>query len=59
VYRHVDNPQGATDVFDLGELAVTFRFSAIEQEPSITESPNLTGIAGGLESGESLGAAMT
>ncbi len=59
VYRHVDNPQGAADVFDLGELAVTFRFNEMGQEPTITEGSNLASITDKLETGESLGTAMT
>ena len=59
VYRHIDQPQGAADVFDLGELAVTFRFSEMEQEPKVTESSNLASITVKVENGESLGTAMT
>ena len=29
VYSRMENPDGATDVFDLGELTVTFRFGTL------------------------------
>ena len=61
VYRHIENPEGATDVFDLGELTVTFRFGVIARLDGNTEGSNLNGSgnSGSLESDESLGAAMT
>jgi ArsR family transcriptional regulator len=68
VYSRMENPDGATDVFDLGELTVTFRFGAVARmedgaEPPPTVTQGGTGGAapvpgaGVHENGESLGSA--
>ncbi len=58
VYKRVENPEGATDVFDLGELTVTFRFGAVAAMSNGVEGVGLTS-ASPREPGESLGAAMS
>jgi ArsR family transcriptional regulator len=60
VYRRVENPEGATDVFDLGELTVTFRFGAVARMSDGAEGTSINGNgASGIDNGESLGAAVS
>jgi len=56
VHRHVETPEESTDIFDLGELTVTFRFSATgaqqaEGRPSIQPSHDGAESAKPLEEG--------
>ena len=65
VYSRMENPEGATDVFDLGELTVTFRFGAVARmndevegagntaTPTTPEAAQDNGSANGLEHGAS------
>ncbi|MHC4381136.1 MAG: ArsR/SmtB family transcription factor [Planctomycetota bacterium] len=62
VYSRMENPDGATDVFDLGELTVTFRFGAVARMEDGTETPSVAApapvpgaTASVQENGESLG----
>ena len=57
VYRRQDTADGLRDVFDLGELTVTFRFrdqrarAEAQAEPAVDESAGRNGSEGTLESG--------
>ena len=58
VYRRVENTEGATDVFDLGELTVTFRFGAVARMSDGADDANVNGTTS-QDAGESLGAAVS
>ena len=58
VYRRVENTEGATDVFDLGELTVTFRFGAVARMSDGADDANVNGTAS-QDAGESLDAAVS
>ncbi len=48
VYRRVESAEGATDVFDLGELTVTFRFgTAARMSDGVEEVGSVTGTLNG------------
>jgi len=60
VYRRVESPDGATDVFDLGELTVTFRFGAVARMSDGAEGESVHSSANGSgRDNEELGAAMS
>lgn len=59
VYRRVENPEGATDVLDLGELTVTFRFGAVARMSDGVEDSTVNGSNGAMDNGESMGAAVS